>query len=181
MSPQIFKSRVTVGATILMVGTIGYLIHYTYSSFHRAFRFCFGEPERWQNHWRVEETAVIEMSTRMTYFAIWISVVLLSIAGTLVALHLLNRVRRGHIFDAPNSRILQWAGAVLVLAMLADTVFGSVELYLITSHNTVTIEPIRFAFDASDMKVMVLGIVLFMFGWVLRDTIELDQIHRGFV
>ena len=89
MTPHVFKSRVQWFSTVLMGATILFLIYYLYRSFGRAYRFCFGEPERWANHWRVEEAAVIEQSTRATYFGVWVTVILLSTIATLAAIRLL--------------------------------------------------------------------------------------------
>ena len=48
-----FKTRLQSAALALMAVTSFYLVYYLYRSFHRAWRFSFGEPERWQTHWRV--------------------------------------------------------------------------------------------------------------------------------
>ena len=181
MTPETFKRRVQMSATGLMVLTTIYLLYYAYRSFKRAYRFSFGEPERWQNHWRVEADAVIEMSTRSMYFAVWATVIVLSIAAVIAGLHLLNRCRKGMIFDAGTARAIQWLGGLLVVAMLGDTVFAAVELYLLTLHNPVETLPIQFRYDPTDFKTISLAIVLTLFGWMMRGAMEIEQTNREFV
>ena len=181
MTPHVFKSRVQWFSTVLMGATILFLIYYLYRSFGRAYRFCFGEPERWANHWRVEEAAVIEQSTRATYFGVWVTVILLSAIATLAAIRLLYLCRQGRIFDVAAARTIQVFGILLVIAMIGDQVFGAVDLYLLTKHNLVQQEPIQWFYDPVDFKTMALALVMFLFGWVMRDAIEIDKTNKEFV
>ena len=181
MTPQVFKARVQSFATGLMGLTFLYLMYYIYISFWRAYRFCFGEPERWLTHWAVEHSAEIAHSTRMTYFAIWVAIILLSVFATVAGIALLNRCRRGLIFDARTARSVQVFGGLLVVAMVGDQVFGAVEMAIITQHNTVNNHPIAWAYDPSDFKSIALAVVLFMFGWVMKEAIEIEQTNKEFV
>ncbi|WGI22632.1 DUF2975 domain-containing protein [Amylibacter sp. IMCC11727] len=181
MTPQVFKSRVQWFANVLMTVTTLYLIYYLYNAFLRAYRFCFGEPELWANHWRVEEAAVIEQSTRMTYFGVWVTVIVMSAVATLAALRLLNLCRQGRIFDAAVARTIQMFGILLIIAMIGDQVFGAVDLFLLTKHNPVQQEPIQWVYDSADFKTMALALVMFLFGWVMRDAIEIDKTNKEFV
>lgn len=181
MSNQAFKNRVQAGSTVLMGVTCIYLVYYLYSSFSRAYRFCFGEPERWQNHWRVEDGAIIADWTRVQYFLIWAIVIVISAIATLVAIRLLNRCRKGLIFDSRTAQLLRVFGGILVLAMIADQIFGAVELNLLTKHNLVNVEPIRWAYDPVDYKTIVLALVLFLFGSVMREAIEIEKTNKEFV
>ena len=180
MTPQVFKARVQGFSAALMCATILFLVYYMYSSFQRAYRFCFGEPELWADHWRVEDAAIIENSSRVSYFLIWSVVILLSAIATVAAIHLLNRCRKGLIFDAGTARSIQVLGGILVVAMIGDQVFGALELYLVTQHNPVHVELIRWQYDPTDFKTAALAVVLFMFGWVMRDAIEVEQTNKGF-
>lgn len=181
MTPQVFKARVQGFSAVLMGATVLFLVYYVYSSFQRAYRFCFGAPELWAGHWCVEDAAVIEHSSRVTYFLIWSVVILLSAIATVAAIHLLNRCRKGLIFDAGTARSIQVLGGILVVAMIGDQVFGALELYMVTQHNPVHVEPIKWQYDPTDFKTAALAVVLFMFGWVMREAIEVEQTNKGFV
>ena len=172
---------VKTGALILMVPVTAELIHYTYDAFSRAIRFSFGEPDRWNTHWRVDAGTVIEMSPRIGYFIFWALVILASIAAIFVGLYVLNRCRKGLVFDAKTARGVHLLGAVLTFAMVLDQMFAAMDIYLITRFNVAGPEAIRWAYDPSDLKMVSLAIILLLFGWVMRKGIEVDRENRGFV
>ena len=99
MMPELNLARIHKGAAVLMVLVGLELIYYTGKSFWRAYRFSFGEPERWNTHWMVDQASVIGLSQRVIYFSIWAFVILASIAAFIAGLALLNRCRKGAIFD----------------------------------------------------------------------------------
>ena len=181
MTPQVFKARVQGFSTVMIALTSAYLVYYLYRSVGRAYRFSLGEPDMWINHWRVEDSAVIAQSTRVTYFCIWMFVILASTVAVIAALHLLNRCRKGLIFDAVTARAVQHVGGLLIIAMIADQLFGAVDWYLLTKHNLVNQESIQWAYDPTDYKTIALALVLFMFGWVMREAIEVEQTNKEFV
>ena len=160
MTPQQFKSRVQTAALVLMSVTSAYLVYYLYRSFRRIWRFTFGEPERWQTHWKVEEGVVIETATRMQFFVIWSVVILLSAVAIVAAILLLNRCRKGYLFDVGTARLIQWVGGLLVVAMVADTIFTAVELAIITRHNLDEVLPVAYRYDPTDLKTMTLAVEL---------------------
>ena len=174
-------SRVRLGALILMIAVAAETIRYTWKSFHRAWRFCFGEPERWNTHWMVDEGAVIETSQRLLYFSIWSVIILASIAAFLAGLHLLNRVRRGQIFTQASANAIRRLGAVLAFAMFLDMIFQAMDAWLITYSNAENIRPIAWFYDPSDIKTFFMAVILFLFGWVMQQSLQVERENRGFV
>ena len=181
MSLERTKKRTQIGSAILMIIVAGYLIHYTYRAFYRAWRFCFGEPDRWTNLWFVEPDAVIEISTRAWYFGLWSAAIFASVIATLAAVYLLNRVRIGLMFDDISARSIQWVGGLFILAMLVDTIFGFFDRYLLTLHNQEHRVPVQFLYDPSDIKLTILAIVIFLFGWVMRAAVKIEQENKGYI
>lgn len=172
---------VKIGAAILMLPVAAHLVYYAYHAFSRAIRFSFSEPERWNTHWRVDAGTVIEMGARIGYFTFWAAVILASCAAIIVGLYILNRCRRGLIFDAQTARSVHLLGAVLAFAMVIDQMFQAMDIYLITRFNIAGPEPIVWVYDPSDIKTFLLAVILFLFGWVMRKGIEVDRENRGFV
>ncbi len=175
------RTHIQKGAVVLMAAVSVYFVYYTWHSFRRAIRFCYGEMERWNNVQIVENDAVIEMSTRHIYFGLWAAAIVFSMAGILAGLYLLNRVRIGFLFDEISARSIQIFGAVTVLAMGVDTIFGFFDLYLLTLHNADHQFPVQYMYDPSDLKTAVLASVMFMFGWVMREAVKIERENKEFV
>lgn len=172
--------HIRIGATILLVLVAVETVYYTGSSFFRAYRFSFGEPDRWNTHWRVDPGTVIEFPARLGYFTFWGLVVLASVAAYVAGLHLLNRVRRGLIYDRGTAASIRRLGLVLAFAMVLDQVYQSMDLWLITRFNAEP-HPVYWAYDPSDLKTLAMAVLLCLFGWVMRDSIAIEQENRGFV
>ena len=174
-------ARVRLGALILMIGVAAETIHYTWKSFRRAWRFCFGEPERWNTHWMVDEGAVIETGQRLLYFSIWSAIILASIAAFIAGLLLLERCRRGLIFTEGTARAIRRLGAILAFAMFFDMVFQAMDAWLITYSNAEYVRPIAWFYDPSDIKTFFMAVILFLFGWVMQQSLQVDRENRGFI
>ena len=177
--PQLRTVR--IGALLLMIPVAAETVYYAYRAFSRGWRFSFGDPERWNSHWRVDPGTVIEMAPRVGYFAIWTVVVLSSLLCFLVGLYLLNRVRKGLVFDRHSAETVRVLGLCLAAAMVIDQVYQAADAYLITRFNAAGPEPIRWFYDPSDIKSGILAVILILFGWIMRRGIEIAQENRGFV
>ncbi len=181
MSDATSLKTVKLSALVLMLPVAAELVYFTYSSFRRAIRFSFGEPERWNEHWRVDPGTVIELAPRISYFLFWSVVILASVMAFVVGLYILNRCRQGLVFDAKTARGVHYLGAVLAFAMAIDQVFQAMDVYLVTRFNIAGPDPIAWVYDPSDIKTFLLAVILFLFGWVMRKGIEVDRENRGFV
>jgi hypothetical protein len=181
MAPAIFSRRIKLGATVLMILTVLELGRYVWTMIGNLLRFCFTKPELWNTHWRVDDGTEIAIGLRILYGGYWGSVILASIGVSVVGLLLLNRIRRGEVFVAQTARAIQLFGAMLAALLLYDTFFQSTEIWLITYQNASGPQAIRFFYDPSDWKAMLLGAVLFLFGGVMKAAIAVDQENRGFV
>lgn len=169
------------GALAMMVLMSVETVRYTYDSFRRAWRFSFGDPQRWNEHWAVDPGTLIEMGPRVGYFILWIGVVLASILCFLIGLYLLNRVRRLHLFDTRTAQTVRALGLALAFAMVFDQVFQAVDLYLVTRFNADGPEPIMWRYDPSDIKTFAMGILLFLFGWIMHKGIDVARENKEFV
>ncbi len=180
MAHERFMARVQLGALLLMIGVAVELIRYTYRSFDRALTFAFWEPDRWNKHHLVDPGTVIELGARLGYFAIWGTIIVLSILSFLAGLHVLNQVRKGLVFDERVARALRWLGMILGLTMAADLMYHAIDPWLITRYNAEPL-PLRWGYDPSDIKTFALTMILFLFGWVMQQSIEIDRQNREFV
>lgn len=181
MIPEVSLSRIRKGATVLMALVGLELIYYTYKSFFRAYRFSFGEPERWNTHWLVDEGSMIMFGQRLGYFSIWTIVILASVAAFIAGIVLLNRCRKGLIFDEGTANTIRTLGLILAFAMLIDQAFQAADAYLITLSNAEGPRSIQWFYDPSDIKTFIMAVILILFGWVMRISISVDQENKEFV
>lgn len=173
-------SHIRIGATVLMVFVSAQTLNFGYGAYGRAIRFCFTEPARWNTHWRVDPGTMIETGTRIGYFAIWGFIISASMACFLVGLFLLNRVRRGLVFTETTANGIRALGLMLGFTMLIDQVFQAFDPWLITRFNAEP-HPVRWVYDPSDIKSLVMAAILFLFGWVMRESIAVERENREFV
>lgn len=176
-----FEKRVRWGAIVLMVLLAAEFLRYSYHSFRRAYRFCFGEPERWNTHWLVDKGIEIENSLRISYFSFWAVVIISSMAVFIAALFLLNHFRKGHFFVPETARGIILVGGLLAFAMLIDTIFMAMDPWIITYQNTTDFAPIKYFYDPSDIKAFILSVILMLFGWVMQKAIAIDVENKEFV
>ncbi len=181
MRPETMMKTARNGAFILMIPVAAELVYYTYSALSRSIAFCFTNPDRWNKHWRVDDGTIIELGPRIGYFAFWLFVILASVVAFVVGLYILNRCRRGFVFDVKTAQGLRILGGVLAFAMVIDQVFQSMSAYLITRFNEAGPEPIKWFYDPSDFKTFSLAIILYLFGWVMLKGIEVANENKGYV
>lgn len=172
--------RVQTGALILMIVVAAEMIRYLITSLNRALNFSFWEPRMWNTHHLVDPNTVVEMGPRIGYFTVWSTVILLSTLAFLAALQLLNNVRRGKIYHPKTAAYVSRLGLILAIAMIADQIFHSIDSWLLTRSNS---EPlgIHWGYDPSDIKTLIMATILFLFGWVMRQGIEIDRENSEFV
>lgn len=163
---------------MILVGATA--VYYTYTSFHRIWRFSFGDPSRWNEHWRVDPGTVIEFGPRLGYALIWGALVLVSALAFLAGLALFNRVRKGELFTEATAIGIRRLGFALGFAMIIEQIYACINVLLITRFNTDP-SPIAWAYDPSDIKTFILAVILFLFGWVMRETIAIEAESKEFV
>ncbi len=181
MSASLFESRVRIGSTVVMILVALELVRYSYHAFRRAYRFCFGEPERWNTHWMVDAGTEVGTGLRLGYFSFWCAVILAAVAVFIAALFLLNALRRGEIFTEGTARRAQWVGGLLVFSVAFDTVFMMFDAYIISFGNAEGPRPIAFVYDPSDLKSATMGAILFLFGRVMEQANEIERENREYV
>ncbi len=181
MSVQTFKQKVQTGAGGLMIPLAVYLVYYTYESFDRFISRSFTHPEFWENHWMIDEGVKLGLNTRMMYFFNWMPTIIVSIISICFGLHLLNRLRKGLFFDLRTAWAVQMLGGVSILVIILDTVAETMAATLITSQNVDGGWPLRYQYDPTDIKSLILCLVIFMFGWIMREAMAIDQEHKEYV
>lgn len=181
MNTDSFEKRVRIGATVVMVLVGLEMVRYGYAAFGRAYRFCFGEPERWNGHWMVDAGTQVGNGLRLGYFSFWCAVILASLAVSVAAIYLLNTLRRGEIFSGTAALRVKWVGGLLVFAMAFDTVFMAFDAFIITLGNSDGPRPITYVYDPSDAKSATMGAILFLFGCIMHNAIEIDRENREYV
>ncbi|MEL6617851.1 MAG: DUF2975 domain-containing protein [Pseudomonadota bacterium] len=169
------------GALAMMILMSIETARYAYDSVHRAWRFSFGDPQRWNAHWAVDAGTMIGMGPRTGYFILWIAVVLASLLCFAIGLYLLNRIRRLQLFDMRTALTVRALGLALAFAMAFDQVFQAVDLYLVTRFNANGPEPIMWRYDPSDIKTFSIGILMFLFGWIMHKGIDVARENKGFI
>jgi len=91
------------------------------------------------------------------------------------------RINRGDIFDRVNARLLSWLGLVVILSVVSDQICAALDPWLLSWLIERGALALRWAYDPSDYKAMTLGVVIFVFGWVLRAAMDVETEHRGFI
>lgn len=180
MSQDRAMARVRTGALVLMIGVSAEMLRYIYTSFDRALTFSFLKPERWNDHNLVDPGTVIETGARIGYFSIWTAIIVLSVLSFVAGLMLLNHVRRGEIFELQSARAIYRLGLILGIAMVADLIFHAIDPWLITRFNAEPLS-VRWGYDPSDLKTLTMAGILFLFGWVMHQSIEIARENREFV
>ena len=97
------------------------------------------------------------------------------------ALHLVNLVRQGVYFDLRVIRALQRVGASAVVASLGIMFAYTVWPWMITSQNMEHKRGLQFGYDSSQAGIALLGLGVFMLGWVVKCTILMRQENEEFV
>ena len=175
------KQRVMFWSGIMMFPTAGYLIYYIYESLTRFISRSFTHPEFWNNHWMIDKGVSLSLTTRTTYFFGWMPVIALSCLSIMVGLYLLNRMRNGLFFNVGTARAVQILGATSILTVILDTFMESATVVLITAQNADGGKSLAYQYDPTDIKALVLHLVILTFGWMMREAIEIDQEHKEFV
>lgn len=181
MSAEKILTRARTGAFVLMALVALETARYTFVSFKRAYAFCFGDPDRWLNHWALQDGAVVDTALRSTYFAVWSGTILLSIGAFIAGLHVLNLCRKGQFFGPRTGRAICILGGVLSLAMLYDIGFQAIDLWVLTQGNPDGPRPIRWFYDPSDFKVLSMALILFLFGMTMEQAAAIEAENREFV
>jgi|GEM_PF-2092009 len=181
MSVQSFKQKVQFGAGVLIVPMALYLAYYIYESFSRFISRSFTHPEFWENHWMIDEGVKLSLNIRIMYFIGWMPTIITSIVSIGFALYLLNRLRKGLFFDTRTAWAVQMVGALGVAVIVFDTIMESVSATLMTSLNADGGWPLQYQYDPTDIKSLILTLVIFAFGWMMGEAIKIDQEHKGYV
>lgn len=169
------------GALMLMVPLGIETFYYTGRGLYRAARFCFLQPDRWNNHQLVDPEVVITLGPRIAYFVCWAGIILASTVVMIAGLYLLNRIRRGLIFDEISARGLKWVGGSLAVALILDQVFQAFDRYLITMSNIDGPLPVRWFYDPSDFKSISIGFILLLLGEVMRRGIQAQRENQEYI
>lgn len=175
------KQRVMFWSGVLMLPTAGFLIYYTYESMTRFISRSFTHPEFWENHWMIDKTVTLDLTTRTLYFFSWMPVILLSCLSMVVGLYLLNRMRLGLFFNSGTARAIQVLGGLSVLVIILDTIMESLTVVIITAQNADGGRSFAYQYDPTDIKALIVYLVIFTFGWMMREAILIDQEHKEYV
>ena len=181
MPAEAFKRKAQVGAGVLMLPVGVYLIYYIYESLSRFISRSFTHPEWWYTHWMVDEGIKAALATRTLYFVGWMPIIIVSAMSTIAGLYLLNRIRKGLFFDLHTGWAIQMLGGLSVVTIILDTIMEAVSVVLITSQNADGGLPFRYQYDPTDIKMLILSIVIFIIGWIMREAIMIDQENREYV
>ena len=164
-----------------MLPMVGFLIYYIYESFSRFISRSFTRPEFWENHWMIDQGVSLDFTIRATYFFGWMPVIIMSCITIVLGLYLLNRLRQGLFFNSRNARAIQFLGGLSVATVLLETLMESLTVVLITSQNSDGGRPFSYQYDPTDIKALILYLVIFTFGWMMDEAIKIDREHKEYV
>lgn len=181
MQIEHIKEKVMFWSGMLMIPTAGFLIYYIYESMTRFISRSFTHPEFWENHWMIDKDVSLDLTTRTIYFISWMPVIFFSCLSTIAGLYLLNRMRQGLFFNIGTARAVQVLGGLSVLVVILDTVMESFSVVLVTAQNADGGRPFSYQYDPTDIKALTLYLVIFTFGWMMQEAIQIDQEHKGYV
>ncbi len=175
------NTKIKYLSTIVMIGLSVFLIYYPYRVLNEIIPFAFTNPALWETHWMVEKGVTIPAGIRLSYLVLWLVPVLATMAMTLVAVHFFNLTRQGVYFDRRTVRDVQLMGVTAVIAGASITLAYSVVNWLITFMNVNEKRGIHFGYDPTEVGLILMGIGLFIGGWVLKVVVLQDQEIKGFV
>ena len=158
-----------------------FLVYYLYRSLGQLIPFAFTQPDLWETHWLVKGDVTIPMWLRLAYFAVWMISITATAVMLLAALYLVNLIRTGTYFELRTIRALQRVGLCAVIAGLAIIFASSLWAWMVTLMNVSDTRSIRFVYDSSEAGVALLGLGMFLLGWILKYVLLMQRENEAMV
>jgi len=158
-----------------------FLIYYSYRAIGFLVEFSFLDHSLWEKHYLVRGDVVIPTWLRVSYFMAWMFPISATAIMLLVTMYLTNLIRSGGHFSIQMIRALQRVGVFAVIA--GATLMGatSVWAWMITYQNTAERRSPYLNYDSAQVGIILLGVGIFMLGWVLKTALLMRQENEEFV
>ncbi len=186
------EHRIRLTAMILFIAAICFWFYWIYQATTYAFEISWTDRLL---RWRIVENHMeITLPIRIALFSLWLIVIALGSAAFYFGLRLLYCMRSGEYFQESTCRAIKYFGMFLVLAMVGDTVFASLDHVIATWNNTgeslVTDKGLsmgrpfigpRFEYDPGDISLALCGVGFWLIGWVFQEGFRLQKENESFV
>jgi len=155
-------------ARVVMLGLAAFAIYYPYKLLVAFVPFAFSGDASWQKHWMVDDTALVPFWGRLTQFGLWMPTVIATQVMILLALYLVWLIHKEVLFERRTVTALKWVGGSAALAAFFSLIAMTFDPWWVTSWNTeLPNRPIHFHFESGEMGVLLCGLGLFLFGYVM--------------
>ncbi len=168
-------------ARVFLGGLAVFAVYYPYMFFSGAIPFAFSGPTSWQSAWLVEDDVLVPFAARLGQFLMWMPTVLATQAMILAAMWLVVLLLRGIYFEQRTVRALQWVGGLAALAGATSLVGQMFQPWLLTLYNSDRKLPIRVVYDNGEIGVFLVGLGLFLLGWVVKISVIQNRENKAFV
>lgn len=161
-----------------MMGLLAFAIYYPYKLLSSFVPFTFSGPGSWQQHWMVDDTALVPLWARLGQFLLWMPTAIATQIMILLALYLVWLVQREVLFERRTVRALKWVGASAAIAGVFALVAIALDAWAITRFNTEQPQyPVKVHLESGEMGVLLCGLGLFLLGYVL--DIAVLKLHEN--
>ncbi|MEJ6707781.1 MAG: DUF2975 domain-containing protein [Amylibacter sp.] len=157
------------------------LVYYLYRALGFLIEFYFLDHNLWEKHHMVRGDVMIPMWLRVSYFLAWMAPISATAFMLLVTMYLTNLIRSGGHFSIQMIRALQRVGVSAVIAGVKVMAATSVWAWMITYQNVVERRSPYFYYDSAQAGIILLGVGIFMLGWVLKTALLMRQENEEFV
>ncbi len=168
-------------SSVILAAMGVFLVYYLYRAIGFLIEFSFLDHSLWEDHYMVRGDVLIPMWLRVSYFLAWMFPISATAFMLSVTMYLTNLIRSGGHFSIQMIRALQRVGVSAVIA--GATLMGatSVWAWMITYENTVERRSPYFYYDSAQIGIILLGVGIFMLGWVLKTALLMRQENEEFV
>ena len=173
--------RIQRMATALLPVMGVFCLFYVFVTAQNTLDFAILSPERWYESRFAHPAAQIAQQTRIVYAVIWLLPVAAGLAAVFMAMHVLNLVRQGVLFDERIARGFRFAGIGTALSGGLDHLAHFLSPLIISWHNPDGGLPARFYFNSDSGGLILCGAMFWLVGWIMREAIRIARDNEGFI
>lgn len=168
-------------AWVLLLLLLAFAAYYPYRFFGWAIPFSFSGPAGWQDHWRVDETAMIPFGHRLSYFMLWLPSVIATEFMVLGSAWLSWMLIKGHRLSHQVVRLTKWIGGLAAFAALSLLAAYPFDAWWLTAYNTDGPAPIKPFFDSGEIGYGLAGFGIFLLARVLQLSVMMDTENQEII
>lgn len=169
-------------ARFVMLGLAVFAIYYPYRLLTWFVPFAFSGDASWQQHWMVDDTALVPFWGRLAQFSLWLPTIIATQVMILLALYLVWLIHKEVLFERRTVNALKWVGGSAAIAGFFALVAITFDAWMITGWNTeLPNRPIHVHLESGEMGVLLCGLGLFLFGYVMEVAVLKKRENEGII